>query len=168
MKKQQLFTGFLLIGIGSFFLLRQLSIPFIHHIYSWPTLIMLIGLVYLLYSYFSKDYKHLLPGAILLGIGVHFYGRMYYSFWIEHWAVYPFIVGTAFLLRFFKTRKGIVPGIVLTAIALFGAFSKTNYFWFNWLEGVVSFLENYWPILVIGAGIFNLYATRRVQKQKRA
>lgn len=167
MKKQHIFTGFLLIGIGTFFLLRQFSIPFLHHVYSWPTLVMLIGLIYLFYSYLSKDHKYILPGVILLGLGVHFYGRMYYSFWAEHWAVYPLIIGAAFLIRFTKTKSGLLPGVILITTAMFGAFSPQHFIFFSWLEKTVNFFESYWSILIIATGFSILNKNKRRGRQNR-
>lgn len=66
--------AFLLIGIGLFFLLRELRLPILTDFYSWPTLLILIGTAFLIYAFSSRDFKNLFPGVILLGLGIHFHG----------------------------------------------------------------------------------------------
>nr|WP_077621332.1 DUF5668 domain-containing protein [Sediminibacillus massiliensis] len=157
MKKQNLFSGFLLIGIGAYFLLRQLKIPFFTDFYSWPTLLMIIGIVFLLYSYFSKDYKNLFPGTILIGLGLHFFGLRHYRFWIDHWGAYPLIIGLAFLVKFQKTKKGLLPGLLLISIALMSIFSIGKPGWYVWVNEAVRLMENFWPLILILVGGFLLY-----------
>ncbi|QTM99987.1 hypothetical protein ERJ70_12200 [Sediminibacillus dalangtanensis] len=157
MKKQNIFTGFLLIGIGCYFFLQQFQIPFFTDFYSWPTLLMIIGIVFLFHSYFSKEYKNLFPGTILLGLGLHFFGLRHYGFWIDHWGVYPLIIGIAFLIRFQKTKSGLLPGLLLLGIALFAIYSINKPGWFNWINETASLLESFWPLLLIAIGGYLIY-----------
>lgn len=156
MKKQHTLTAYLLIGIGVFFLLRQLNIPIINNFYSWQTIIILIGLVLIIHSYATKNYQNLFSGTIVLGLGIHFYGLAYYSFWIDHWGMYLLIVGIAFVIRFFQTKKGLVPGLILVAIAVIMIFSVRLPSWFNWIYIIIDYMEKFWPILLIITGIYLL------------
>ena len=99
MKKQNALFAYILIGIGVFFLLRELKLPIFTDFYSWQTLLIVIGLAILIHSYRSHSYENILAGGIILGIGIHLHGRANYAFWIDHWAVYLLIIGAAFLLR---------------------------------------------------------------------
>ena len=156
MKKQHTLTAYLLIGIGVFFLLRQLNIPIINNFYSWQTIIILIGLVLIIHSYATKNYQNLFNGTIVLGLGIHFYGLAYYPFWIDHWGMYLLIVGIAFVIRFFQTKKGLVPGLILIAISVIMIFSVRLPSWFNWIYIIIDYMEKFWPILLIIAGIYLL------------
>ncbi|WP_257000940.1 LiaI-LiaF-like domain-containing protein, partial [Terribacillus saccharophilus] len=57
MTKKNAFIGFLLLGIGAYFLLRQLRVPLFVDFYSWPTLLIIIGAALLLHAYLAKDHK---------------------------------------------------------------------------------------------------------------
>lgn len=156
MKKQNLFVAYLLIGIGIYFLLKQLHVPIFTNFYSWPTLLIIIGSALLLHSYSSKDYQNLFSGTILLGLGIHFHGLEHYSFWIDHWAVYPFIIGIAFIVRYLRTKRGLFVGIILVGISSLMIFSITVPTWFRWIYTLIDLLEKFWPIAIIVLGIYFL------------
>lgn len=154
MKRQNSFAAYILIGIGVYFLLRELRIPIITDFYSWPTFLIIIGLALLIHSYTKKDYQHLLSGTIVLGLGIHFHGIKYYQFWIDHWAVYPMIVGIAFIVRALRTKNGFLTGLILTGLSIFFMFSVRLPPAFNWIYDVTAFLEKLWPVILIGIGIY--------------
>ncbi|MGY0693163.1 LiaI-LiaF-like domain-containing protein [Virgibacillus sp. FSP13] len=156
MKKQNSFAGYLLIGLGAFFLLRELKLPIVTDFYSWTTLLIIIGFALLIHSYSSKDYQNLFTGTIILGLGIHFHGVNHYTFWIDHWAVYPLIVGIAFIVRYLRTKKGLLPGVILVAISLLLIFSIRLPVWFDWIYTIVDFIERFWPIVIIIIGIYFL------------
>ncbi|KGP73867.1 LiaI-LiaF-like domain-containing protein [Pontibacillus yanchengensis] len=161
MKKQNTFPGIFLIGIGIYFLLQQFNIPIITHFYSWPTILIIIGVAMLLNSYISNDYEPILPGTILLGLGIHFHGLYTYSFWIDHWGMFPLIVGIAFLLRYQKSKQGLLPGLLLVAIALFSIFVSNKPGWFQWITIAANFVETFWPLLLILIGIYILFIKKK-------
>lgn len=153
MKKQHQFAGYLLIGIGLYFLMRQFKIPIFTDFYSWPTLLIIIGIALVVHSYSTRDYNNLFSGTILLGLGIHFHGLNHYTFWINHWAVYPLIVGIAFLVRFFKTKRGLFLGLFLIIISLIMIYSVKLP---NGFAVVLDYIESYWPIVLIIIGIYYL------------
>ncbi|MFD2194342.1 LiaI-LiaF-like domain-containing protein [Oceanobacillus bengalensis] len=157
MKKQNTLFAYLLIGIGVFFLLRQLKIPIITNFYSWQSLLIIIGLVLLIYSYTTKSHQNLFIGTILLGFGIHLHGLKHYHFWIEHWAVYPLIIGIAFVVRALKTKKGYVTGFLLIVFSLLILFSANLSPYFYWINDVIHSLETYWPVILIVIGIYILW-----------
>lgn len=156
MKKQHTFTAYVLIGIGIYFLIRQLDLALFSNFYSWPTFLIIIGIAFLIHSYAQKEYQNIFTGVLLLGLGIHFHGLENYSFWFNHWSSYALIVGVAFLCRFLKTKNGLIPGVALIVIALLMIFSVTLPEWFQWIYGVADFLETFWPVALIGIGIYLL------------
>ncbi|WP_269412058.1 LiaI-LiaF-like domain-containing protein [Lentibacillus daqui] len=154
--KQKSFAGYLLIGIGAYFLLRELQVPIITNFYSWTTLIIIIGLALLIYSYSAKEYQHLFTGTLLLGLGIHWHGLNHYDFWIDHWAVYPLIIGIAFIVRSLRTKKGFWLGILFVGISIIFIFSIQLPIWFDWVYTVMDYLERFWPIVIIITGIYLL------------
>ncbi len=154
MKKQNLLTGFLLVGFGIFFLLRQFSISLFQSYYSWPTLLIIIGAAFLIYSYTAKEYQNIFIGSLLLLLGIHFHGLTHFSFWVDHWAIYPLIIGVSFLLRYTKTKSGLFPGLILTGLAVFAL--AANPVWLHWMAQFVILLEKFWPIVLIAIGMYML------------
>ncbi|WP_067727261.1 LiaI-LiaF-like domain-containing protein [Oceanobacillus damuensis] len=156
MKKQNSLLAYLLIGIGIYFLLRELKIPILTDFYSWQTLLIIIGLSLLIHSYTSKGYQNLFGGTIILGIGIHLHGVQHYSFWIDHWAVFLLIIGLAFIVRYSKTKNGLLPGLFLVALAVLMIFSINLPDYLDWIYEIVDVLESFWPIALILVGIYFL------------
>lgn len=156
MKKQHTLFAYLLIGIGLFFLLRELKLPILTDFYSWQTLLIIVGLAFLIHSYTTKNYDNLFAGTLILGIGIHLHGTEHYSFWIDHWAVYVLIVGLSFMVRAAKTKKGFVTGVLFIAIAVLLIFSINLPAYFDWIYRIVDFLERFWPIVLIIMGVYFL------------
>ncbi|WP_404453304.1 DUF5668 domain-containing protein [Virgibacillus necropolis] len=156
MKKQHALAGYLLIGIGLYFLLTKLQLPIITDFYSWPTLFIIIGLAFLIHSYKTKEHQNLFSGTIILGLGIHFHGVNHYSFWIDHWGVYLLIVGIAFIVRFLKTKKGIIPGVILIGLSLIVIFTVNLPPYLSWIYQILDLIEQFWPIALIGIGIYFL------------
>src|SRR5690606_9339156 len=108
------------------------------------------------HSFSNKEYQNIFTGVLLLGLGIHFHGLENYDFWFDHWSAYALIVGFAFLIRFFKTKKGLLPASVLIGISLLMIFSVTLPDWFQWIYGVADFLETFWPVALIAVGFYLL------------
>lgn len=156
MKKQHILTAYILIGLGVYFLIRQLELTLFENFYSWPTFLIIIGIAFLTYSYSTKEYHNIFTGVLLLGLGIHFHGLENYDFWFDHWSAFALIVGLAFLFRFFKTKRGFIPATVLIGIAILMIFSVTLPEWFQWIYGVIDFIETFWPVALIVIGVYLL------------
>ncbi|SER75176.1 hypothetical protein SAMN04487944_109116 [Gracilibacillus ureilyticus] len=156
MKKNNL-LAYLLIGIGLYFLLRELQIPILTDFYSWPTLLILLGAAFLIHAFSGNEEKSIFPGVILFGLGIHFHGLTHYTFWIDHWGMYTLIVSIAFLLRFVKTKQGIIPGLILLVLSIFAIFVDNQPGWFRWIHEFMAWVERFWPVVLIGLGIYLLW-----------
>ncbi|ELK47157.1 DUF5668 domain-containing protein [Halobacillus sp. BAB-2008] len=154
MTKQNSLIGFLFIGFGVYFLLRHLNIPELIPFYSWSSLLVIIGIALLLHSYVAKDYSNLSTGALVTGLGVHFTLQAHTSFWIDHWAVYLWIIGISFLLYYSKTKRGLIPAIVCITIGLFAVFTPGTPAWSLWVQRIVNVLERFWPVVLIAYGMY--------------
>src|SRR5699024_7517629 len=121
---EHIFTGVLLLGLGIHFHgLVNYDFWFDH----WS-----IYALFVVFAFFVI--------FLLLGLFIHFHGLENYDFWFDHWSIYALIVGIAFLARFFKTKKGFVPGVILIGLSLLMIFSVTLPKGFDWLYGVQDFL----------------------------
>lgn len=160
MKRKNYFIAYLLIGIGIYFLIKQLELPFFEPLVGWPTLLGIVGTSFLLHSYKTKNKQNIFIGVLLVGFSIHFNGIEYYSFWYDHWAVYTLIVGIAYLISFFSTKKGLVLAVVLISISIIMLFSITLPDWVKPIYGIIDFIETFWPIILIVLGIYFLRTKR--------
>lgn len=155
MKRQGIFPGVLLISVGVIFLLQNYNVPFIDQIFSWPSILLIIGLAFLFQAYIGKDYQSIFTGVLLTGLGIHFHGLNIFSFWPNHWAMFTVIIGIAFLFRYSKTKKdGLVPGIILILISIV-AFIYTGFI--DVFGSFYSYIASFWPVALIGVGIYLLF-----------
>ncbi|MDT8859496.1 DUF5668 domain-containing protein [Alkalihalobacillus sp. MEB130] len=154
MKTQRIFPGVLLIGAGCYYLLQQFSIPYDQQILSWPSLLLVLGLAFLLQAYIGREYTMIFPGILLFGLAIHFHLLELVSVWPNHWGMYTSLVGLAFILSARKMKQdGMLIGILLIVFSLL-SFASINPF--SWLYDAYSFLSSLWPIFLIGAGLFLL------------
>jgi hypothetical protein len=161
MKKQGIFPGIILIGLGGYFLLEQLKFPLLKAFYTWPTLLIIIGVAFLAQAYSSKAYQSIVPGFILLGLGLHFHFSSLFYFWPDHWAMFTLIIGFAFLLRYQRTKEGLFPALLLIILSILALFYHEVIGWIGWVGSIVALIEKYWPLALIGAGIYLLFIKKK-------
>jgi hypothetical protein len=152
MKQQRIFLGVLLSGLGAFFLTNQYSLPYQEQVASWPSILLIIGLAFLLQSILGKETSSLFPGLILIGLGIHFHGLSLIPSWPEHWGMYTLIVGISFLLVYVRTKKeGLIPGLLLTILSIVAFLSIDP---LEWLQPTHKIVLDLWPIVLICIGLF--------------
>ncbi|WP_335808488.1 LiaI-LiaF-like domain-containing protein [Halobacillus litoralis] len=156
LNKQNSLIGLLFIGLGVYYFLRHLNIPILAPFYSWPTLVIFIGIAFLLHSYWTKDHSSLFTGVILTGFGLHFIAVDHVPFWRDHWGMYLIILGVAFLLHYRKTKNGLIPALLFLGIGMFAMFAPTNPTWFQWIQGVFQLIERFWPLALVAFGFYLL------------
>ncbi|MDF2854760.1 MAG: hypothetical protein K0Q87_611, partial [Neobacillus sp.] len=57
MKNQRIFPGTILIGFGSYLFLQQLGITPFGQFYSWPTLLIILGISFLAQGYLAREHE---------------------------------------------------------------------------------------------------------------
>ncbi len=155
MKRGQLIWGIILIAAGAAFFAFQF-IPGLFDAFSWPWIMIAIGLVFVIASLLSRIGGLMIPGIIVSGLGGIFLwqeGPGDPASWSYIWTLIPGFVGIGLLIGSLydpDMREGRGAGIGLIifsaiAFALFGGFF-----------GLDSNLLQYWPVLLIVAGAFVL------------
>lgn len=151
--------GLLLIAVGIAFLLANLGAFRIRGESIWTYLLIIIGAVFWLGFIFDRSrIGSLMPGSILLTIGILFHYTSTHG-WETLSYLWPFfILAPAFgfyAMFIFGTReKGLlVPAGILTVIALF-----------FFLQGTSRDLRLVWPAVLIALGVLLIYRGRRVHK----
>ncbi|QFT90086.1 hypothetical protein FIU87_15585 [Bacillus sp. THAF10] len=157
MKKNSFLPGLLLLLFGLYFLLQQLNISLWDGMFSWTTLLVISGVALLLQAYKQNDYPNILPGFVLLGIGLHFQLKDSVSGWPDHFAVIILILGAGFILRSQKTKGGMFEGVLLCILASFFLFYDSFMRMLGKVETGVENLYNYWPAVLIIIGAFLVF-----------
>ena len=153
-RRNTLAIGILLILLGGFFL-AQIIWPGLTMLVSWPVIIIAVGAGLFLLGLIIRAPGMSVPAAIVAGIG----GILYYQnltgewgSWSYMWALIPGFVGVGIIVggllgdKALKVAEGLRQVVIsLVLFLVFGAF-------FGGFRG----LGDYWPLLLIGAGVILL------------
>lgn len=156
MKKKRFFPGIILIGFGAYFFLQQSNITLFDQFYTWPTLLMIVGIAFLFQGYGAKDYESILPGVILTGFGIHFHVAGKLDMWPDTIGSFILIIALALLLRYQKTSDGLFQGLLFLIIAVLLLFYEQVTKWLGILENSVHSIWNFWPVVLVGFGVYFL------------
>ena len=158
--------GSILILVGALFLLLQ-AFPELAAQYNpgrqWPLLIVGVGLLFIVGAVLGEA-SLAVPGVIIGGIG----GLLYYQnlsgnweSWAYAWTLLPGFVGLGLMLMGVldsQKRSSIRDGLRLFLISLL------MFFVFGGFLGGFTGLTQFWPVLLIVAGIWLLWRNRSRDK----
>jgi hypothetical protein len=145
--KEKFYIGGMFILAGVLFLLSNFQIVSFDH--SWPSFVLLPGLLFF-FTFFEerKNLGLLMPAAILTCYGLLFFYCDYFG-WEQMdylWPVFILAPGIGFFLMYYlgtREKKLLIPGSILVFIGLINI----------GLQDMGSF---FWPIVLIGVGLFLL------------
>lgn len=159
-KKGSIIGGVILITVGGLLLLSQLFPGMAGTIGGlWPLIVVGVGGLFLL-SAFAGNADLSVPGCFLVGLGAiltYQNSTGNWASWAFMWTLFPGFVGLGLVLSSVldKTRSEArsdgwrLVGISAALFVLFGAF-------FSGWGG----MGRYWPLLLIGAGIWLVFKNR--------
>jgi len=162
MKNQRVFPGIILIGFGAYFLLQQSGITIFQQFFTWPTLLIIVGIAFLGQGYSAHEYEAILPGVIMAGFGLHFHlvGKM--SFWPSNTiGMLILIISVGFFLRFQKTNSGLFQAFLFLILAVLLLFYDKITAYFDLLQNGMSLVWKFWPALLIVVGIYFLLKRKK-------
>jgi hypothetical protein len=146
--------GLVLVIIGAWLLVTQFF-PALRGWFSWPAIIIAVGLLLFLSGLFLGEYEMVIPGCVVGGVGGILYWQNLtgnWESWSYVWALIPGFAGTGTLLAGLLRRDGPqVRGGLWTLLV-----SAILFLVFGSLFGVIGALGRYWPVLLIVLGIFAL------------
>ena len=162
MKNQRIFPGVILIGFGAYFLLQQLGITIFQSFFSWPTLLIIVGLAFLGQGYMAKDNEAILPGVIMTGFGLHFQLINRVSIWPQNTiGMLILTISIGFFLRFQKTNNGLFQAFLFLLIAVLLLFYAKIAGYLGLLQNGMSIVWKFWPALLIMIGIYFLLKKKK-------
>lgn len=165
-RKTTIAGGIILILLGGLFLVSEIF-PQVFNFWDWPFIIIGAGVVFLLWAILSSTGGLAVPGAILSGIGgILFYQNMTgdWDSWSYIWGLIPGFVGTGILLSGIIDRnlkKTYTPGLILILISAVMFFAFGSHF------GLQHSIAMFWPVLLIGLGIFSLVKALAAGKKRQ-
>jgi hypothetical protein len=146
-----IFGGIVLILLGLLFLASELY-PDVFNFWSWPFILIGLGVIFLLWALITMNGGLAIPGMILSGLGAIFYYQEVtqdWESWAYIWALIPGFVGLGILLsglidkKFKQNLSGGVTLILISAILFFA---------FGTQFGLQPAITVYWPVLLIALG----------------
>jgi Domain of unknown function (DUF5668) len=162
MKNQRIFPGIILIGFGAYFLLQQMAITIFPEFFTWPTLLIIVGIAFLGQGYSAGDSEAILPGVIMTGIGLHLHLAGDVSFWPNNnIGMLILTISIGCFLRFQKTNSGLFQAFLFLIIAVLLLFYDKITGYFGLLQNGMSFIWKFWPVLLIIVGIYFLFKKKK-------
>ncbi|MCL6587617.1 MAG: DUF5668 domain-containing protein [Anoxybacillus sp.] len=161
MKKNGMFSGIVLIGLGLYFFASQFSLPFLKFFQGWPALFVIFGVALLGQAYSAREYQHIFSGIVLFGFGIHFLLVQLWKSWPNEMGVLFFIVALAFLLSSRKMKTGLMQGMLFFALSFVMLFSERFTPAFHMIETSISFLWKFWPLAFILFGVYILWTKKK-------
>ena len=161
MKTQKWFSGIVLIGFGLYFILKDFNITLFPNVFTWPTLLIIVGLAFLFQGYGGKDYSVILPGVILTGFGLHFHLVNKLAIWPDHTGTFVLIIALGFILQNQKTGQGMLNGILFLLLAVLLLFYQEIIGSLTFLNLSSKTLNNIIPILFLLVGGYYLLSKNK-------
>lgn len=159
--RKGMFSGVILLGFGLYFLLRHYQIQLIDGLYTWPTLLIIVGCGFLAQGYVSKEHEAILPGTVITGMGIHFHIVQKLDLLQDHAGVFLLLVSIGILLTYVKTGVGLFVGLLFLAGACLLLFFDRLSNWAIQQGHDITLFSKFWPLLFIGAGIYFLLAKKK-------
>jgi hypothetical protein len=166
MKKNQkntLVIGLFLIAVGVLFVIFQF-VPELRHtlrgLISWPVIIVAFGIFLVVKNLIDKDEEGLVAASVILGVGGILYWQNLYSVWGDwyYWLLIPGFAGAGHVMAGLingqsgrSLQKGMWQiGLSAVLFLIFSPYLRLN-----------GLFEEYWPLLLIAAGIVLIFNALR-------
>ena len=155
-------VGIVLVLLGLWFLVVQF-VPFLQGWFSWPMIVIGVGLLLGLIGIANGEAGMAIPACIVAGIGgllLYQNGTGNWESWAYAWTLIPGFVGVGTLISGVLGRDGeqVKGGVWLLVISALLYVAFASFF------GALGLLGRYWPVLLILLGFVLLvqgFARRR-------
>ncbi|WP_141431872.1 LiaI-LiaF-like domain-containing protein [Bacillus sp. 03113] len=161
MKTQRVFAGIILLGFGAYIFLQQSTFTMLQPYFTWPTLLIIVGIAFLFQGYGSKNADSILPGVILTGFGLHFHLVNRISIWPDQIGMFIFIIALGFLLRSQKSGSGSFQGVLFLILSIILLFYDDIINRLTFLKNSIIDVKYFVPGFCFLAGIYLLFIKRK-------
>ncbi|MGV3464390.1 MAG: hypothetical protein ACO1OT_03745, partial [Heyndrickxia sp.] len=140
-----------------YFYLSQNHLELFKEYITWPSLLIIIGIAFLVQGYNGKNYEAILPGVIFTGFGIHFHIVHKLSTWPDNMGIFLLIISLGFLLQYQKTRNGLFQGMLFLILSIILLFYDKVIGTLGLLQNRVANFWKYSPIALIIIGLILLF-----------
>lgn len=152
--------GIFLLLFGLYLLVEPYHLPYIDLLFTWQSLFLLIG-VMLVMSGMKEGKKggSLLPGFLLIGIGLHYLAVRWIHGWPNAWYMLALLFGVAFFIEYgrLRNRRDLILSLLFFGIVAY------NYYPVQ--RGLTFLLSKWWPVIIILIGAFLLIRENRGKRR---
>ncbi|WP_240374687.1 LiaI-LiaF-like domain-containing protein [Bacillus piscicola] len=159
MKKQSVFYGIILIGIGLLFLAETWQIALTEWWLEWPTILLIIGIAFLMTAIRGRLPIAFLPGVLFLLFGVQLHFVNLIPGWPNHLGMYALILGASLFLDYIKNRSsGWFSGLLLILTGVLYFFETRLYQLSE--AAIMSSIPRFAPFVLLAAGLYFLFVKK--------
>lgn len=157
-KKSSFIPGMILVFIGAVLMLRRLDIAFTTWEYTYPIILLAIGILFILNGFLRQDSGSAFWGTLLLLFGIFYSLRNFLIlsfqswYWEEFWPILLIIPGVAFIVMFIVRPQDwgvLIPGFLLLFVGAAFLSDDLDPFWVKWYKVI-----RFWPVIMIVLGLF--------------
>ncbi|WP_033828270.1 LiaI-LiaF-like domain-containing protein [Bacillus andreraoultii] len=152
--KKQIFPSIFLVGIGLYFFLQKLPIEVGFQLFTWPTILLIIGLALLIQAYLANDFPIIIPGILFVGLGIHFHLVQQWEIQLDHVGVTLLFIALGFFLIAKKIKSGKFYSWLFLFLAVIQLFHTNLFSWLKLSTEEVRKFESIWPIALMIIGVY--------------
>lgn len=159
--KKQMFPGIVLIGFGLYFFLQKFTIPVPAAVFSWPTILLIVGVALLIQAYRGGDFQLIVPGVLLVGLGVHFHLAQQWNIQFDLIGVIILFLALGFFLAAKKTKSSSLYSWIFVGVALIQLFSAKLFSFLQLTPEQIGSFQSLWPIVLIIIGSYLFFFKKK-------
>lgn len=152
--KRQIFPGIVLIGFGLYFFLQKFTTPIPVYVFSWPTILLIVGVALLIQAYRGGEFQLIVPGVLLVGLGVHFHLAQQRNIQFDLIGVIILFLALGFFLAAKKTKSSAIYSWIFVGVALIQLFNAKLFSFLQLTPEQIDSFQSLWPIILIIIGSF--------------
>lgn len=156
MTNQKYFVSTTLILLGTYYLLLMFNITSIEALSTWAVAITIFGIAFISQANKGRQGDLYLPGLLLLGMGLYYSFDWLSNFWPSEISAIITGTGVALLFHSFHKKSSYAIGLITTFVGILMTFQEKFLVIESLFDKSVDFLNTFWPLIVIGAGIYIL------------
>lgn len=150
--RKQIFPSLILIGFGLYFFLQKYLVSISFPIFSWPTILVIVGAALVIQAYSSNDFQQLIPGILFVGLGIHFHLVQQWNIQFDLIGVIILFLALGFFLTAKKTKNGMIFFWIFLTLAIIQLFSTKLFTLLRLTQQQITSFQSLWPIILIILG----------------
>lgn len=156
MTNQKYFVSTTLILLGIYYLLLMFDFSSIEELYTWAVAVTIFGMAFISQANKGKQSDLYLPGLLLLGMGLYYSFDWFFNFWPSEISAIITGTGIALLFHSYHKHSSYLIGLITTFVGILMTFQEKFLFVETLFNMSIDFLNTFWPLIIIGAGVYIL------------